>query len=246
MSGFDCETKTKDSCQYQQCLGKISSYSRPVLILIPQQVSVLRLHFHGHKLNKFPEYDSSLTSMIDAFDLRSPICDQKEMVVFPESSGNCKDYDEQLKVKADFDSFLQHLDSAMNGQTNSLPLHVSAHSGGGRTIGRMLTQGMKVHEVTIFDGIYSIELKNRLLSWFQKSSGRLNLYSIKGLSPHNYVSSMMTDLNLELKKDEIILKNKKFKKLTGQRILILNREYEGDALKAHYDIVSETWKSILP
>lgn len=242
LTGFSCETKVKNGCHFQECSGKIPTYTQSILILIPQQVSGLRLHFHGHKLNKFPEYDRNLSSMIDAFDLRAAICESKEMVVFPESTGNCKDYDEQLKTKSDFETFLKDLNVAMNGLATGLPIHISAHSGGGRTIGRYLSQGMIANEVTIFDGIYSNDLKNQISSWYQKSSGQLKLNSIKGLSPHSYVSSMMNDLNLEFKKEEMIIKNKKFRKFSGDRIQILNRDYTGDALKAHYDIVSETWK----
>ena len=242
MNGFSCETKFQDSCRYQECRGKIPSYSKEIMLLIPQQVLKLRWHFHGHKLNKFPDYDRNLSSMIDAFGLRNSICQGQEMVVFPESKGNCEDFDQQLKTKSDFDQFLQHLNIAMNGQISTIPLHVSAHSGGGRTVGRLLAQEVKATEVTLFDGIYSNELKNQISQWFIKGQGELKLYSIKGLSPQNYVNSMVKELNLELSKDEIELKEKKFRKLSGERILILHRDYVGDALKAHYDIVTETWQ----
>ncbi len=46
LSGFNCETKKSTGCEYQECFGKISGYSKPVLILLPANLSSFRVHFH--------------------------------------------------------------------------------------------------------------------------------------------------------------------------------------------------------
>lgn len=242
LSSFVCETKTVGRCVYDECLGKISGYSKPVLVLLPQSMTSMRIHFHGHKLNVFPAYDKNLKSMVKAFGLEDDICKGTEAVIFPESSGKCADYDLELKDAANFKRFFAGINSATGNHLKEMPVHVSAHSGGGRTVGRMLEAGVKVDEVSIFDGIYSEALKNQIKTWYKREDGQLNLHSIKGQSPANYVAMMVKELDLKLTETNPTIQQIPYKKSVGSRIRVLNRESGSDtAIKAHYDIVSQTW-----
>ena len=143
LQGMNCQIKTQSECQYQQCTGKVAGYSKNVMILVPKTTSTLRVHFHGHKLYHFPEYDKSLPGMIKAFGIAGAICKNQETVVFPESSGKCTDFDRELASNDQIKKFLAGLHTATGNHLKIHPLHLSAHSGGGRTVGRMLTAGLK-------------------------------------------------------------------------------------------------------
>jgi hypothetical protein len=242
LSAMKCQTKLEKGCQYQECLGKVAGYSKNVLVILPKTVSSLRVHFHGHKLYKYLEYDKNLTSMVKAYGIAPDICLSQEAVIFPESSGKCEDFDRELKTPSQISGFLTGLHTATGNLLKANPLHLSAHSGGGRTVGRMLDAGIKTTEVTIFDGIYSQAQNKQLIDWYQKTQGQLNLYSVRGMSPHNYASALVKQLKLSPKSSETIIKNVPYQQIEAERLVILNRDNNGEeALKAHYSILSQTW-----
>lgn len=243
LQGMKCQLKVQGECQYQQCTGKVAGYSKNVMVLVPAVTSSLRVHFHGHKLFHFPEYDKSLPSMIQAFGIASAICKKQETVVFPESSGKCADYDRELAHVEQMKKFLSGLHTATGNHLKSHPLHLSAHSGGGRTVGRLLAAGIKTEEVTIFDGIYSEAQKKQVKDWYQKGQGQLNLFSVRGMSPHNHATSLVNELKLKPKLTEISIGKVPYQKSEADRLLILNRGNNGEtALQAHYNILSQTWE----
>ena len=180
--------------------------------------------------------------MIQAFGIAGAICKNQEAVIFPESSGKCTDFDRELATQGQIESFLVGLHTATGNHLKAHPLHLSAHSGGGRTIGRMLDAGIKTAEVTIFDGIYSEGQKKQVKDWYQKAQGQLNLFSVRGMSPHNFVTALVKELQLKPKIDEIKISNVPYQTSRADRLLILNRGSNGEAaLKAHYNILNQTW-----
>lgn len=242
LQGMKCISKTEKGCQYQECQGKVAGYSKNVMVLLPSTLSSLRVHFHGHKLYKFPEYDQNLSSMVKAFGIGGDICQAQEAVVFPESSGSCADFDRELANATQISTFMKGLHSATGNHLTSHPLHLSAHSGGGRTIGRMLDAQVKTDEVTIFDGIYSDGVKNQVKNWYLKQKGQLNLYSVRGMSPHTYVTNLVNEIKVTQKPVPTKIKDVPFNKLKADRLLVLNRDNNGqEAIKAHYSILSQTW-----
>ena len=242
LAGFKCESKSAGSCIYSECTGTLPNYPKPILVAIPKDASQLRLHFHGHKLGVYPEYEKNLTSMVKSFGLNSELCENEQITVFPESDGKCATYDQVLKDKASFETFFSDLNSATGQNLKSLPLHLSAHSGGGRTVARLLNAGFPVNQVTIFDGTYSEEQKKSLKNWYLKDEGKLILATVKGMSPEIYAGQLKKELGLSMKSSKSTIKGKEFDVHQSDRLIHYSRAAgpEGST-KAHYDVLTQTW-----
>lgn len=242
ISGFNCESKTAGNCSYSECTGTLANYPKPVLVAIPKEASQFRLHFHGHKLGVYPEYEKNLTSMVKSFGLNSELCQNEQITVFPESDGKCSTYDQVLKDKASFETFFKDLHSATGQNLKSLPFHLSAHSGGGRTVARLLNAGFPVNQVTIFDGTYSEEQKKSLKDWYLKGEGKLILSTVKGMSPETYAGQLKKELGLSMKSSKSTIKGTDFDVHQSDRLIHYSRAAgpEGST-KAHYDVLTQTW-----
>lgn len=237
---FECQTKTIDGCSYSECLGKLPSYPRPVLVSVPASAKSLRVHFHGHILGIFPEYETSLSSMVSAFGIQSGLCKSSEVTVFPASVGKCATYDKNLVDSPSIENFVSEVHSAL-GQT--LPLrHVSGHSGGGRTVSRFLKTSLPIEKVSVFDGTYSENDKSALKAWYKKNQGSLILATVKGMSPERYILELKKELGLLQKPVRTDLNGTAFDVYAESRLIHLNRPVakSGD-LKAHYEVLSQTW-----
>jgi hypothetical protein len=242
LQSFQCQTKTQGDCSYQECLGTLPSYPKPVLIIVPSKIESLRLHFHGHKLGKYPEYEKDLPSMVKSFGLTSSLCSGTELAVFPESSGNCTTYDTVLKDKSSIETFSKDLHAALGQNLKSAPIHISAHSGGGRVLSRFLTSGITTSKVSVFDGIYSENVKNSLRDWYKATDGSLMLATIKGMSPEAYTAQLKIEVGEKYVNSKSIIKGTAFDISKGSRIIHYSR-YAGTvgATKAHYDVVTQIW-----
>lgn len=239
---FLCQSMNVANCTYQECLGTLPNYPKPVLIVVPKKIAALRLHFHGHKLGKFPAYEKNLSSMVKAFGLNDNLCTDSEVVVFPESSGNCTTYDESLKDQATIETFIKDLHSATSQNLKSAPLHISAHSGGGRVLSRFLSSGTTTAKVSVFDGIYSEEVKKILSNWYQTSDGNLMLATVKGMSPDTYSTKLKKEISVKLETSAISINGTKFDVSKGKRFIHFSRSAgEVSSLKAHYDVLTQTW-----
>lgn len=233
--GFTCKEKQVGNCHYQECTGKIKSYPEDILMIVPENAQSLRLHFHGHILGVFPEYEKDLISMIKAFDLEERLCQSNEVTVFPKSKGNCTTYDANLKTDADFRKFIQELG------VPEMPLHVSAHSGGGRTVGRILQTKIKVSSVSLYEGIYSEALTGQILKWQQKEKGELKLASIKGSSPDKFASLYIRTSKIPVTVRHEQIAGKDFEVSVGENFIQLRRASTSQDIKPHYEILSESW-----
>jgi hypothetical protein len=242
LAGLKCEQIDLPSCSYSQCTGTLPNYPKQILITIPPEASEFRLHFHGHKLGVFADYEKNLTSMIKSFGLNADLCQTKQITAFPESDGNCSTYDKVLKDKDSFERFFSELNTATGQHLKSLPFHISAHSGGGRTVSRILEAQFSVAQVSIFDGIYSENQKRILQDWYNKGEGKLILSTVKGMSPEKYTSQFKKDLRLVIKSSKATLKGSNFDVDESDRFIHFSRAAgpEGST-KAHYDVLTETW-----
>lgn len=86
LQNFCCRTRTLKDCSHEECLGTIPGYSHPMFFLLPYKIDDFRIHFHGHQLKVFPEYDRGVVSMLAAFST----------IILPESRSACTDYDYEL------------------------------------------------------------------------------------------------------------------------------------------------------
>jgi hypothetical protein len=242
ISHFNCTAKTINNCTYKECLGTLPSYPRPVLVVIPLLTDGLRLHFHGHKLGKFPEYEKNLSSMVKSFGLNAELCKSRQVTVFPESDGNCATFDQKLKTKQNFENFFKELHLATGDYLKQAPLSISAHSGGGRTISRLLDFGFEVKQVSIFDGIYSETQKNSLKNWYLKSDGQLILATVKGMSPETFSQALKKELPTKITNSKATIKGTSFDVSKSDRFIHYSRAAgQAGSLKAHYDVLSQTW-----
>jgi hypothetical protein len=244
LSGFTCNKKSVGPCPYSECLGTVPGYSKPVLITIPVMASTFRIHFHGHKLGTYTEYEKDLPSMVKSFGLNESLCAGQQITIFPESDGNCYNYDNELENKVEFTNFFKSLHSVTGGNLKSLPMHVSAHSGGGRAVMRLLKAGIPVEQVTIFDGTYAKDQKDGLAEWYRKGSGKLILATVLDRSPDKNAEILKTDLGLEIKASPRLIKGKSYNVYESPRLIhysrVVNSVQAGDT-KAHYDVQTETW-----
>lgn len=233
--GFTCKQKQVGNCHYQECQGRIKSYPEDILMIVPENVQSLRLHFHGHILGVLPEYEKNLVSMIKTFDLEERLCQSNEVTVFPKSIGNCKTYDTNLKTENDFRTFIDELG------VGHLPLHISAHSGGGRTVTRLLQTQLPISSVSLYEGIYSEETVTQLKKWYQQKSGDLKLASIKGSSPDKFASLYIETSKIPVTTRHEEISNRDFEVMMGERLIHLRRASSSSSIKSHYEILSETW-----
>lgn len=242
LQSFQCQLKTQGTCSYQECLGTLPSYPLPILIVIPQKIDSLRLHFHGHKLGIYPKYEKSLASMLSSFDLNDSLCVGSEVAIFPESSGKCTTYDQVLNEKRGIEIFLKDIHLALGENLKSAPFHISAHSGGGRVLSRFLKFGIPAAEVSLFDGIYSDNEKNILRDWYKGNDGKLFLGTVQGMDPEKFTLKLKSELKGNWTNSKLTINGTSFDISKGDRFIHYNRAVgEAGSTKAHYDILTQTW-----
>lgn len=239
LSAFTCKQKTAGTCQYSECIGKVAGYSQNVLITVPTEARTLRVHFHGHRQGMYPSYEKDLPSMVKAFGLANSLCRNQEVTVFPESKNRCDEFDKELVGRASFDAFFKGITVASGGNLKDLPLHVSAHSGGGRTIARMLDSGINPDHVTVFDGIYSKEQRAAYKKWLEKGTGTLTLNTVAWGEPSQHAQTLLKEWGLRLKPQTKKFSGHNYKVQSAPRLELRERQLASDP--AHMDVVSETW-----
>lgn len=237
---FTCKNLNFDDCQYTECRGRLPSYPLEILVSIPMEVNGLGVHFHGHLLGKYPEYEKDLGEMIQSFHLNKDLCVSKKMIIFPRSEGNCQTYDSQLKDKPSLLRFFHDIEMATD---RSFPIFsLSAHSGGGRTVTRILKSGLAVSEVTLYDGIYSERDRDTLKDWYQTKNGLLRLSSVSGMTPEKMCKNIGVSIAPERSVIQTKINNVNYEKQEAERFQYLNRTSGNEnLLKAHYKILEETW-----
>ena len=242
LQSFQCQVKTQGNCSYQECLGTLPSYPMPVLIVIPQKIESLRLHFHGHKLGLYPKYEKSLSSMLSSFELNTSLCNGTEVAIFPGSKGKCSTYDQVLKEKTGIEIFLKDIHLALGNNLKSAPLHISAHSGGGRVLSRFIKSGVPTAEVSLFDGIYSENQKNILREWYNNNDGKLFMATVKGMDPEKFTVKLKSELKERWVSSNSTIHGTFFDISKGDRFAHYSRAAgKSGSTKAHYDILTETW-----
>lgn len=244
LNGFECTSKVVDSCSYQECLGKIGSYPRPILITVPNSINSLRLHFHGHHLG-LPQtlpYETSLPSMVNAFGLQKHLCLSKELAVFPQSLGKNLTYKEFFKDGASYTQFINDLHLGLNQSLKDSPLILSGHSGGGKYVAGALSAGLIVSKVAIFDGIYSTATKEALKKWVTLSQAELTLATVKGMDPEKFSNELRRELFTKFTSTKSSINGTSYDVHSSSNVTHYSR-LAGlvGGTKAHFDVLSEIW-----
>lgn len=210
---------------YQLKLVQVPSYPRPWALIAADGVDLSqlksgRIHFHGWTQDQKTgapyhlEFDfhwknprqnpteSDLRKMIDGYGMAREVDRNPErLMMVPISRGHCDDYVE-LKKEGRFEEvLLQVLASVGISRDGFRVIQMSAHSGGGDLLSRILTD--EVISATVYDGIYGQEAANRIANWIKRDQTSdlkiLTLITIPHLKPAQYSSQILSSLKGESK-----------------------------------------------
>lgn len=161
--GFRCDSPAENIPKRGVlCKGKLGNYSQPVRIYVSPNYKAkspasINLHFHGHRLNGIDTFQTNGADTTGHGDYGARLVESKsnDLLVIPESTGNCATYDTELNDQAETKSFIQALESAAGLSNPSYKL--TAHSGGARILNKVLLNGSldgRVKAIGLFDAIY--------------------------------------------------------------------------------------------
>jgi hypothetical protein len=200
-----CKT-IKNKCHTKLCVTNTNHFSQPMAVILPQEpAQIFRIHFLGHTSNNGKPisqngyYDHDLTTAVLNFDFSNRACGKKsnEVIVIPWSQGKCENYDREIINAKDF---LRHFDTLID--IFNLPLHLSAHSGGGRVLSRILETksdlNFKIKNLTLYDGIYSQKEALRFSKWILENPD----VHFRNVTLINGIPDQLTQKYLPLKKLE--------------------------------------------
>jgi hypothetical protein len=214
--GAKCEGNETILCILPE---KALNYPNKVIILFYQnEVSQnVWLHLHGHSLGKLSngeDFDSSPEQLVKSFHLPSLIANQKNAIlIIPFTHGRCHDYDHYLVAPKNFENFI---DNIQNVLPTPLPLHLSAHSGGGRTLAKTINKiKQNIQSITLFDANYHMTNAQEYTTWVNRPAKQLNLVTVApknvnaeyqkftGATPFNIAKIIFE--TIELNKQRIII-----------------------------------------
>lgn len=226
---YKCNQRVVDGCAFSICkLTGLKNYSREVGIIIPNDLSSssvrkVRFHLHGHSFGKLPngeDFDSSIFTIEKSFNLGVVACKSKTPLFIPFSKGKCTDFDTKIYDTKDFNNLMNELLAKTYLNDMKAQIEMSAHSGGGRTITRIIKDAKynkdsneptsRIKSIYLFDAIYNEARKNSYISWLKKSKDvSFNSFAIspsssnqyflkfKGASPYRYSRDIIKALTNE-------------------------------------------------
>ena len=178
------------------------SYPNNTTLIFHQntQVQEFLVHLHGHSfgpLSSGEDFDSSPEKIIKSFGFVSAILNHPKLaIVIPFTTGKCKDYDQYFARENNFEKYIDEVRMALG---NPSKLHLSAHSGGGRTLAKTINKMKSViSSVSLFDAIYSSARTAQYQSWIKLNNKILNLIAIKGNTPYKESVKIDNSLNWNL------------------------------------------------
>ena len=211
---------------YEMKIASVPGYSKVWLMVMADRVSVdeirnIRMHLHGWTQDRntgapvnplfdfewknpsTPPTQSGLKKFVESFGIQNEVeKNHDRAVLIPISRGHCDQYPELLNG---FDrTFSAVLGSFGLPEDQVKLVHVSAHSGGGEVLSRLLVDSTSrffthVKHVTFYDAIYSAGTQNRLMTWIlAKKEGlikSLDLPVITGGSPWVRASDLFDQLS---------------------------------------------------
>ncbi len=201
-----CQSFAKENtCRYRACLiPKSPLYPRPTLVLTPietQKPIPIHLHFHGWTQNqdgspRNANYDidwtdresdpslNPLRKFWKAYGLQRATCSaQPEIIAIPLSRGHGDDYQAGFTDSTRFARYLDDLIEKLGPLPDSKPeIHLSAHSGGGKTLARILdVKNNQITRIKMFDAIYSALTSTKMISWLNaphENHRTMEVYSV--------------------------------------------------------------------
>lgn len=161
--GFRCDSPSESMMKRGiLCKGKIGNYSQPVRIYVSpnyqkKSPASINLHFHGHRLNGIDTFQTNQGDTLGHGDYGARLVDSKsnDLLVIPESTGKCANYDTELNDQAETKNFINALEQ-VTGLLNA-SYKLTAHSGGAKVLNKVLSNESldgRVKSVGLFDAIY--------------------------------------------------------------------------------------------
>lgn len=255
----------------------VPGYSKTWLMIKSESVPItsitkIRLHLHGwtqdpvngkpfNDLFDFSWRDSSvMPSDLDMKTLIEGYGMQREVDAFidtailvPISRGHCDQYPELLK---DFDITFSKVISAFGFNSDFVRLdHVSAHSGGGEYLSRLITSNSRssffqqLKKVTFYDAIYSESAKKRLSQWLNEvvpsPSRNLEVINVPNGSPSVFGASLFDSVKAsETKKtvaiDSTTVRCREKIHQAGNSLQIIEENHKPTLLD-HWTLVKALW-----
>jgi hypothetical protein len=268
-SPFICtDFKTPNQCLMKKCSGKILGYDQNIDVFIPQNINRLSVYFHGHILAGFEKYSNSITNTNDPSKLKEKICSSTSATIMPQSTGACSTFDTFFKTSAEFNQFINDVSVASSiPNSSSLPISISGHSGGGRTLARILNG--TIHKVdgraneridlaVFYDGIYNDWQPDMISNWVKNSTDvKLTMVALAPIKPEQSLSPYKNS-NLILKKisgqnnlphTSLMIQSKTYTKTilnqnSNQVQVLTTPTIDGLHTQSHFDVIKETWSEI--
>lgn len=190
-------------------------YPNKTAFIFDKQTSSKNLlfHLHGHSfgpLSTGEDFDSSLRTMIKSFNFDKSVGRHPSFVmIIPFTTGKCIDYDFHFSNYQNFESYLTTIRDIIEPLAK---IHLSAHSGGGRTLAKTINKiKLKVSSISLFDAIYNPNRTHQYKSWIKLPNKVLNLIAVapvgikknfnhrKGLTPFNESRKITNSFNWNIK-----------------------------------------------
>lgn len=161
--GFQCDPHSETSLKRGVlCTGKIASYSQPVRIYVSPHFkkksdTAINIHLHGHRLNGIDTFQTLGKDMSGFGDYGARLVESgsTDLLVIPESTGACLNYDTEFTNPSKMKDFLSTLEKTTG--LDKPAYRLSAHSGGARSLNKILLAGSldgRVKSIGLFDAIY--------------------------------------------------------------------------------------------
>lgn len=258
----ECE-EVKLKCEALLCSIQTTGFKNKVALLLPNKTMPqpgLRLHFHGHTQNDqgkplTSKFDKDLLTLVKAFEMQKSAClKHSELVIIPWSNGKSTDFDKTFIKASIVQNWLEAILASLNIIPNSL--HLSAHSGGGRTIKRILDtlkeSTFRIDTLSMMDTFYTNDQATSVFKWIRNNpNSELNVFTlaydgtgkspwkIQGPSPFTYFKNAWIKEDLpQLKSQKIILNEKAIFRQSQPGICWLILESSGFD---HWTLARETW-----
>jgi hypothetical protein len=257
----------------------VSGYSKPWVVISadqvnPKNIKSARIHFHGWTqspksgLAFNPKYDfdwivaekipneAQIKKFVESYSIQREVeVDSSRVVLIPLSRGHCDQY-EELEDISKFDSIIKKLFTEIGLNANPFLIrHMSAHSGGGKTLSRLLKNAdhslvlSKVSQAYLYDAIYHQDTVNELKTWVlnhhEGNLKQLKLFSIAGQSPEKFGKGLFKSIEtgevtqvLSVDGIKLNVKNKITK--NTDRVILIQESNETKRLN-HWSLVSSLW-----
>jgi pimeloyl-ACP methyl ester carboxylesterase len=253
-----CKEVTVDSCNYTDCRVKLAGYPQEIAILSPKDnaTNILQYHFHGFRFNDNYswQFDRSLNHVIQGFQLERAVCgDERKTLIIPYSSGQNIDYRNYF-ISADKFTDFHHAILQQLNLTQANEIHLSAHSGGGKTVSMIAANSaLSINKVIIYDGIYGQTWSDDLIKWVkspEKKSLKLvavapaavnakNWKNQAGEAPFNFSRAIILQNNQDLK---LTQQNKGFLVRSQISETMVEFIFEANNSSNHYTILTHWWE----